>query len=376
MPAWMKTRLARLALWWLGTRALAWAAMVAGSFFARGPDKYAFWVGEENGFRFAQVPWRALDVWGRWDTMLYLLIAGSGYPPPSPDGGWVHQAAFFPLFPALIRGASELLGGANHFLVGLALANAAFLAALVYFDRLLRLDASDELAGAAVVALLCYPGSHFFSVVYPESTALLLGVLSFYFLRTGRPGGAFVSAALAAVCRPTGFVVAAVLALEVLRKSRGSPRQLALLAWLLVPLGSVAALLGLHAQVYGDPLYFVRVQAAWNRGVAFPLAGFLDFSLSLDHHLFALGAIALCVVGLRGGHHPMLKAYAALHLLVPLFTGSLRSVHRLAGGDFPLFAFAAKAFEARPWLQRAWVAVGLVVLAVFSFRWGTGAWPN
>ena len=370
-------RAARLALWFVFTRAWAGAAMVVGTFYTRGLDRYPYWEGEDAGFRWQQVPVRVLDVWGRWDTMFYRLIAEGGYPPPPPSGEWVYQAAFFPLFPTLMRGLSELLGGAPLFYVGLALSNGLLVLAVVYLDKLLRLDVAPGLAEGAVVALLCYPGSHFLSAVYPESTALFLAVLAFYAARTGRPGLAAVAAGLAVLARPTGWLLTPALAVELMRTADGRLRPTRALAFLAVPVACGLLYLGLQQQVFGDPLYFLHVQAAWKRTPSLPLASLLNFDLSPDHQLFFLVAASLFAVALR---RRWLRASEATWvgslLLLPLLTGSLRSIHRLLLGNFPLYAVAARLAHGRRWLARGAVAVSLAVLAVFSFRWGAGMWPN
>src|SRR3954469_3105969 len=68
----------------------------------------------------------------RWDSVWYLTIADSGY------HGSSARAAFFPLYPALVRGVGTVLGGSHAallvaaFLVSLA----AFVAALALLYRL------------------------------------------------------------------------------------------------------------------------------------------------------------------------------------------------------------------------------------------------
>lgn len=372
-----RMRVAWLLGWWAGTRALAWAAMVAGTFAARPLERYPFWMGQtEGGLWWQHVPNRVFDVWGRWDSIYYLEIARVGYPTALPDGGWVFHGAFFPLFPALVRGASELFFQAPHFYVGLWLANASLLLAAVYLERLVRLDGSEAHARWAVVALFSYPGSHFLSAVYPESTALLLGVLALYLARTARPWAAFLAAALAVVARPTGFLVTlAVLAELWLQRKEPGARKSAL-AGAVLPLGAALLFLGLHQQTWGDPLYFLHVQAAWGRSTTLPLTPLFDLSLTLDHQLFwGLGLLAL-VLGVRQRARPSSLWYAGALLVFPLFFGSLRSVHRFLAGDFPLYGFAARALLERRRLALALLVGSLAVLCVFSYRWGAGAWPN
>ena len=112
----------KVALWIAGTRLLAEVAMVLGTYWHR--SEPGTWPHQAGDLFYRQVPIRALDVWGRWDTDFYLAIARNAYPPLESDPGWIYNAAFFPLYPALMRGLSVLLGGANLFYVGLFIANA------------------------------------------------------------------------------------------------------------------------------------------------------------------------------------------------------------------------------------------------------------
>src|SRR3954454_17821622 len=66
----------------------------------------------------------------RWDSVWYLTIAHSGY-------GGTARAAFFPLYPLLVRGVGTALGGSHAALLIAAylVSLTAFLAALVLLYR-------------------------------------------------------------------------------------------------------------------------------------------------------------------------------------------------------------------------------------------------
>lgn len=349
--------------------------MVLGSFWPAPADNL-HWRGREGALFFEQLPVRVLDVWGRWDTRHYLELARFGYRAAGEDGAFAYHAAYFPLFPALMRGLSELLGGASLYLCGLFLAQLFLVLAVVYFDKLLRLDGDPAFAALAVSCLLAYPGSHWLSCVYPESTALFLAVFAVYCARRQRPLLAGLACMLAAVTRSSGWVACLPVLYELLRgeggRLRWHPRALALL----LPLGSVAALMALHQQVYADPLYFVHVQAGWGRRPSFPFEPLFDLGVPLDYHLFALGALLGVAYGLKRRERPGYLAMAATNVLLPLSTGLLRGIHRYMASNFPLFIFLARALEKRPRWRLAWYVGGLAVMAVFAFRWGQGKHPN
>jgi hypothetical protein len=364
----LQSRATRLVLWALGTRLLIAAAMILGTYASRPWPRYPYWIGEANGFRWQQVPFRLLDIWGRWDTMYYLSIAEGGYPSSYPEGGWVFHAAFFPLYPTLMRGVSVLLGGIPLYYAGILVTNAMLVLALVYLDKLVRLDAPAQIAEWAVIAVLCYPGSHFLSSVYPESTALFLGVFAFYCVRTGRPAVASISAALAVLNRPNGWVIAAALGLEIWRGKK--------FLWLMLPIASAILFLGLHFQTYGDPLYFLHVQSAWHRKLSYPFASLLDFQQPLDHHLLALGALLVLAVAIRKRQRLSYLALCGVNLLLPLSSGLIQGIQRYLTANFPLYVFLADRLSGRTWLRRSLALTGLGALAIYSHRWGAGAWPN
>jgi Mannosyltransferase (PIG-V) len=205
----------------------------------------------------------------RWDSVWYLTIADSGY------GDSTARAAFFPLYPLLIRAVGTVFGGSHAalliaaFLVSLA----AFVAALVLLYRLTELELGRRLARPTLLLLAVFPAAVYFGAPYSESLFLLLAVGAFYAARTGHWAWAGACAGLASATRSAGLLL--LLPLLLIWWS-GRPRRATGGAWLLLaPLGiaAYAAWLGLAE---GDALRFLDVQDAWSRHLAVPLAGAWD----------------------------------------------------------------------------------------------------
>ena len=205
----------------------------------------------------------------RWDSVWYLTIADSGYE------GSKARAAFFPLYPLLVRAVGTLFGGSHAallvaaFLVSLA----AFLAALVLLYRLAELELGRSLARPVLLLLALFPAAVYFGAPYSESLFLLLAVGAFYAARTGSWAWAGACAGLASATRSAGLLLVIPLAM-IWWGTR--PRRASDAAWLLLaPLGiaAYAAWLGLAE---GDALRFLDVQEAWSRHLAVPLAGAWD----------------------------------------------------------------------------------------------------
>src|SRR5919108_2025270 len=220
----------------------------------------------------------------RWDSVWYLRIADSGYggnaslrsghrPLRAQDSA--PRAAFFPLYPLLVRGVGTAFGGSHGALLVAAylVSLAAFLAALVLLHRLAELELGRRLARPTLLLLAVFPAAVYFGAPYSESLFLLLAVGVFYAGRTGHWAWAGACAGLASATRSAGVLLLLPLALIWWGSRR---RRTADAAWLLLaPLGvaAYAAWLGL---VEGDALRFLDVQEAWSRELAVPLAGAWD----------------------------------------------------------------------------------------------------
>ena len=133
----------------------------------------------------------------RWDAGWYVEIARDGYrhEPGSPS-----NAAFFPLYPVLIRVIHALLFLPTDdywwLVTAIALSNVALLIGLTYFRALLATDFDETLVSRAITYLLIFPTTFIFSGVYSESLFLALTVAAFYYARTNRWLLACVLAAL------------------------------------------------------------------------------------------------------------------------------------------------------------------------------------
>jgi len=371
LPRW-----SRLALMLVGSRVLALMAMVAGSYRPR-PDDDLHWIGNDGAFFWDQVPIRWLDVWGRWDTMFYWQIAKGGYPALPPDGGWVFHAAYFPLFPSMMRGLSVVLFGLEPYLCGVLLAQVFLVGAVVYLDKLVRLDHEGPFAELVVLCLMAYPGTHFLSCVYPESLALFLAVFGVYCVRTGKWFVAGLACMLAALTRSSGVIMCVPVLYELVR---GVPGRWQLLTPKLLifalPLSSLLLWASMNQVMFADPLYFMHVQAGWGRRPSFFLEPLLSTTLSLDYHLFTLASVAGVIFALKKRERPGYIGMALVNVMLPLSTGLLRGIHRYMASNFPLFIFLARALQPRPRWKAGYVGVSLLVMMGFAYRWGQGYQPN
>jgi hypothetical protein len=205
----------------------------------------------------------------RWDSVWYLRIADSGYGKSSP------RAAFFPLYPLLVRAVATPLGGSNGallvaaFLVSLT----AFAGALFLLHRLAELELGRRLARPTLLLLAAFPAAVYFGAPYSESLFLLLAVGAFYAARTGHWAWAGACAGLASATRSAGLLLLIPLAM-IWWGSRG--RRVRDAAWLLLAPAGIAAYAAWLGLVEGDALRFLEIQDAWSRELTVPLAGAWD----------------------------------------------------------------------------------------------------
>jgi Mannosyltransferase (PIG-V) len=337
----------------------------------------------------------------RWDSVWYLRIADSGY------GADPARAAFFPLYPLLVRGVGTLFGGSEGALLVAAylISLAAFLGALVLLHRLVVLELGPRYARAALLLLAVFPAAVYFGAPYSESLFLLLAVGAFYAARTGRWAWAGACAGLASGTRSAGLLLLIPLLL-IWWSSR--PRRLREGAWLLLaPAGLVAyaAWLGL---VEGDALRFLDVQDAWARELSVPLAGAWDGLVAAVDGVRQLGSgsrtpvyfeqaagdpfriaainvmlfatLAFAVVAFAGVWRRLPRAYGAwvgaslvLPLSFPVTPQPLMSLPRFAAVLFPIFMWLAVVCEERR-VTDVVAAASAVGLGLFTAQYASWHW--
>jgi hypothetical protein len=138
-------------------------------------------VSEEYTFR---------DTLSRWDSPFYLQAATTGYPNGVPEVGGraiPSNIAFFPLFPALIRGVSRTTG-LSPLRSGLLVATVAGLVATLLI-WLLTVRLVDRPTADRAAALFCFfPGSFVATMVYAEPVMLALALWCILALFSGPPG--------------------------------------------------------------------------------------------------------------------------------------------------------------------------------------------
>ena len=371
--------------------------------------RVAFWLGVALTLLWAPLhgagripPFRAYNgltdllfgTFAQWDAVWFLHIAQFGYDSE-------HVAAFFPLYPLVVRVVGEATRSDVVAAVLVSLAAAGVAAVL------LKRIAGAALGRDSVLLLALYPIAYVFTAAYSEGLFLALATGSFLAGMRGRSWLAGVLGGLAAATRIMGLAL--VPALIVLLWGR---RWRDLAAVLLVPAGVAAY--GLYLQYrFGDALAFVHAQGStdWNR--TRPTLGPLDGlwqatsaawhgALELLRHLpraqnypegysstdmwatwnvvqFALLVAAIWltwVVWRRLG--PAFGLYSigilAVALAAPAELSPLVSFPRFLLADFPLFIALAAVLQRRPRLRTAVLTLFTAAAAAAAVAFSRKVW--
>jgi hypothetical protein len=356
---------------------LVLSAMAVGLFLPRDAVNVPGWVAPPLAHG-----WHGIfSAFERQDALWFLRIATAGYAPG--DG----SAAFFPLFPLVVRVVSFLVGG-RPLLAAILVSNVSFFGSLVVLYDLTVLEFSEPVARRTIVYLAIFPTAFFFFAPYSESLFLLLSLLAFREAMSDRWAAAAVAGALAALTRSIGIVLAPaliVMALERRRARGGDPRP-GVAAGAAVLVGPLAYL-GWWGVAHQDALAPIHAQANWQREVAFPLVtiwnatrfafgeGVRDPAYWIIDALVVGVVLVAVIAGWRKLPAPYL-VYAVGSLLLPLSypfpDRPLLSMPRLVAVIFPAFWVMAEASVRRRIPHTAVVATfagGLGLLTILFVNW-------
>ena len=294
-----------------------------------------------------------------WDFGWYHAVAEFGY--PHGHGGPFY--AFFPLWPLLLRASGSIPDWAAALAVVIAASGLAFLGV-----------ATSNPSGQArrtALALACWPGSFMLLLAYPDVLALAAAAWAAALVLRGRPFLAGALGAVAAVARPTGFLIA----IPLLLVARG-PRARAVAAG--APLAAAVAVQIYFWRRSGDALAFIHAQELpiWHRNGPSRFSkwpGHLAHAFSVHAWLLIAGAlVGVVLVALVARRFGRWYAGALAYALVAgaLLLGAQTPQTRI---ESAVLAVAVPILGVLWWLgprYRPWALFATAVVAV-SFLSGT-----
>lgn len=299
-----------------------------------------------------------VDVLTSWDGNWYLRIVRDGYPrlvPPNityeePEA----RAAFFPLYPTVVRWIDRVLPGGDV-LAALAV-NVVLGAAAIYLVGLLaRQVYGVGVAERSMMLMALFPGSFVLSFSYSEALLLTLAAACLLMLHQERWWAAGVLAALGTATRPNGVALVVACAVASYLAIRRRRDWSSLVAVVLSPLGFIGFQwwVGLHA---GETGIWFRVQReAWREGTSFgatAISGAVDFLTapltSPTDFLTTASMAALVLMALAAWKCPLpwpWLGYSATVVALMLLPATVTARPRFLYTAFPLLVAVAAWFE-------------------------------
>ena len=285
-----------------------------------------------------------------WDGRWYLEIIRFGYPKSIPADITYNQlearAAFFPVYPWLVRVVDFVLPGGDTFA---ALFTNFVLGAIsvVLVGLLARRLFSNAAAARSMTLYAVFPGSFVLSFAYAEATFIVLAALCLLFLIEERWILAGVAAAIGTGTRPNGVALVVACAVAAALAIGRRRDWVSLVPGVLSPLGFIGFQLYVDAQAGERGAWFRVQREAWSEGTSFGATavantfGFVRSPLSSP----ADALTALCLLALAGmlyalwkRHLPLpLVAFCAVIIALMLIPETVTARPRFLFTAFPLF---------------------------------------
>jgi hypothetical protein len=314
------------------------------------------------------------------DAGFYLGIAEQGYPVKLWTGSEVvGRAAFFPLFPWLIRLASYLTGG-DYPAAGLIVSVLTGAASAVGVWILAARVRDRRVADRAVVLYCFFPGAMTFGMLYSEPLAVALGAAALLALIERRWLLTGIIGAVGTAERPTLIVLTVVSGVAAAQAIWTRREWRALLAPALTPLGMLA-FFGYLGHRYHDYAFWFQVEkAGWNQHIdwgahTLRILFWADPGTS-KYRVFNVVLIIMFIAAVAGiammlaARLPLpLTLFGVLVVLMCVIAYGQSTKPRFVWAAFTLFiGAAAKLPKVIYWPVVVLSAAGLVFL--------TGWWPN
>lgn len=289
--------------------------------------------------------------WANFDGEHYLSLAASGYRE--------FLYFFFPLYPNLIRTASNLISFLpnNSVIAGILVSNTSFFVGLLLFWKLITIDFTRKVAIFSTVSLLVFPTSFFLGSVYTEGLFFLLAVAAFYCARKGNFFLAGVFTALASATKIVGILLLPALVAEWLIQKRYRASSFYLrdaLGLIVAPLGLFLYMLFLWKETGNVFVFYEQVgsfgqqragqfvplpQVFWRYAkILFTARAFDPIYLAiLLEVIAALLGLFLVIWGYIKRVRVSYLLFLFLGYILPTLTGSFSSLPRYILPLFPLF---------------------------------------
>lgn len=315
-----------------------------------------------------------VQVLDSWDGHWYLDVVRDGYPHSImenvtyfvPDA----RAAFFPLYPMIVRALDWLVPGGP---VSVSLLVNFFLGAA--FVALLGATARElfdiETARKAMIIGAFFPGSFVLSWAYSEAVLLTIATVCLMALHRRLWLLAGILAAVGTAARPNGVALVAACGVAALVAIAHDRDWRSLVAPMLAPLGFVGFMMFLRHHTDEEWAWFRVQREAWKEGTSFGATAvqrtiefFVNPFSSPTSALTAASVVAMILALWAARRHKLplhYMAYSLTVLLLMLAPATVTARPRFLFTAFPLIIPVARALRDD---DEKWWPVVVIVLAV------------
>ncbi len=334
----------------------------------------------------------------RWDSEWYIKIAQTGY-----DFSETAQSSvnFFPFYPWLIGSLSHIIPdfktvkNSNYILSGFIISVMSLLIVIGVLYNLFRDKWGVEVAENAILAMLTFPTSFFFTAVYTESVFLLFSVLLFYFCKRKKFVWAALTGFFAALTRPVGVLLIIPYSIELVYSRKLITKNqfyIGLCSLLFITLGLFWYMVLLTSH-YGRPFAFIEAAQKWGRGKPAEITSWGNYTnllkyLNYEYYfsessrahlaletLFLIFGIVFSIV-LIIDRNISYGIWALVSVLFPLSNGILLSQGRYSVVVFPLFLSLAKVITGNKFLTFGYFTTSVLVLSLETILFVNGHWAG
>jgi hypothetical protein len=320
-----------------------------------------------------------IDALTSWDGQWYFALIRNGYPRSVPaDITYLQpeaRAAFFPLYPWLVRAVDVVMPGSDvaaallvNFMLGLGFVFA--------MGALARAWTGVDTSKRTMMIAALYPGSFVLSFAYSEALFLLLAALSMLAWHRHRYVIAGLLAAGATASRPNAIALVAAYAVGSLLLLRSQRNWKSFITPFLAPLGLIGAQAYIASRA-GERGVWFRVQSeAWGEGFSFGgtavrrVLKFFVNPLSSPSNLITVLAILSLIIGIVALFRSRLPAYAVVYVaaisILMILPETVTARPRFVYSAFPLIVAVAAAWPKR-WNDELWgIFLALCGAALFG----------
>lgn len=310
----------------------------------------------------------------QWDGGYYLSIAKFGYQNSS-------DFAFFPLYPLLIKTLSNLVG--NHIFWGLVISNISFLTFLLFIFHTISKKYSKKIGFNVFITYLLFPTAFFTTAYYSESLFLLLAFTAIYAIENKKHFLAAIFISLSSLTRMLGAFLIVSFFYKYFTSNSG---RVLVDRKIIYPLLSACGIVLYTFYLFtisGNPLQFSSVQALWGREVVDPISIILsyiwtflyEFKNPIDYldFLLTISFLVILVIGIRK-ISPSLWIFSILTILIPAASGTLTSMPRYLLTSIGAFIIIGIYLEEKPFLQKPFWVISLILQIILYVRFLNGYW--